>query len=421
MGKPAGEVLSVRSMTSVLAVALVLRLLWAAAVRVVPTSDSQAYDRFAQTLVEHGVFGWDAQSPFAFWPPGTSFVYAGLYKIFGVHHEAIVGLNVLLSVVIIVCTARVADRWFGRRAAMGAAWILAVWPTLVLFTTVLASELLYVALTMAALDAWTVRGRSVRSRAVVAGLLLGYAALVRSQALALPIVYGVGVWLWQRREAGLLADQVRMALLSMLVMAAVVAPWIYRNYRLYDAPVIVSTNGGITLWMGNSPGSKGDFASIPQKLRSLNDYQQSQVLGAEAKAYILSDPAGFVVRTAKKLVYLFANESIGVTWNAQGIQAAFGESSVLWLKRMTQLSWALIVVLSCGGLWEIGRRDGWRAMVLSPVPITIGFYAVVHSVMVSQDRYHLAFAGQIAMLCGYALAVWPLRRRAPLAAAAAKR
>jgi hypothetical protein len=41
--------------------------------------------------------------------------------------------------------------------------------------------------------------------------------------------------------------------------------------------------------------------------------------------------------------------------------------------------------------------------VCGPVVITIAFYSAIHSAVVSQDRYHLEFAVQLALLAGIAL------------------
>lgn len=191
-------------------------------------------------VVEHVDRRWAADKPFAFWPPGTPFIYAAIYSVFGTHYTGIVVLNIVLSAVLIVCTARVAARWFGERVALVAAAVLAVWPTLVLFTTVLASELPYLALTVAALDAWTLRRRSLYFRASLAGLLLGCAALVRPQALVLPLLYAAGLWVWDGMRRDAFTTQLRIGAVAAVVMALVIAPWTLRNYKLYGAPVLRS-------------------------------------------------------------------------------------------------------------------------------------------------------------------------------------
>ncbi|MBA3588012.1 glycosyltransferase family 39 protein [Methylibium sp.] len=393
-----GNEISLRQLAWVLAAALALRIGWAVLVPVVPLSDSVAYETFARNLVLHGVYGWTPHEPFAFWPPGTSFLYAAVYKLFGFGHFNIVLLNLLISAALIVTSARVAARFFGAQVALFTAAVLAVWPTLVLFTTVLASELPFLLFTMLALDVWTAPRGSVLFRGLLAGVLLGAAALVRPLALALPVVYGAAVLFSSAVPRQVLRSQMQVTVLALAAMACVVSPWTWRNYQLYGAPVLISTNGGITLWMGNSPGTRGDYMPIPERLNHLNDHEQSVVLGDEAKRYILDDPAGFAVRTLRKLIFLYGNESIGVIWNAGGISESFGEPAVLWLKRFTQLSWVLIFLTAAWGAWVLLRRLGWRRFILSPPVVTIAFYSAVHSIVVSQDRYHLAFAAQFAML-----------------------
>jgi hypothetical protein len=121
------------------------------------------------------------------------------------------------------------------------------------------------------------------------------------------------------------------------------------------------------------------------------------VLAQEAKNYIVQDPAAFLVRAVRKLVILYSNESVGVSWNAQGISQTFGPSWELRLKRATQASWALIFVLALAGIWSSMRRVGWVKALASPLTLSILYFTAIHMVVVSQDRYHLAFAGQLAI------------------------
>src|SRR6266700_7093161 len=70
--------------------AAALRLVWSLLVDVIPLSDSHAYDVFARNLLEFQVFGWTGDHPFAFWPPGTSFLYAAIYWVLGINFFNIV-------------------------------------------------------------------------------------------------------------------------------------------------------------------------------------------------------------------------------------------------------------------------------------------------------------------------------------------
>lgn len=410
-----------RRLMWVVAAAVLLRVIWALLVPVVPLSDSQGYDIFARNLVEHGVFGWTPDRPFAFWPPGTSFLYAAMYWLFGYGYTSLVVLHIVISVALILTSARVAHRFYGETAALWCAVLLAVWPTLVMFTTILASELLFAWLTVAALDVWTGRKRSVWARGAFAGLLLGLATLVRPQALLLPAIYALAIVLSSSSPRSALASQIRTALAAGVVMALLIAPWAWRNHQIYDEFVLISTNGGITLWMGNTPGTNGSHMDVPAPIAALPDNEQARVLGAMARDYIVADPLAFAGRAVKKVFLLYSNESIGVVWNAEGIAQGFGEGAVPWFKRFTQVTWAGLFLVGLYGVWILIRREGaWRTLV-SPVMLTVLFYTAVHSVVVSQDRYHLNFAGQIAMFFGVGLAGLMHRRsRMPASGASAQ-
>ncbi len=400
-----------RSIAWIVIAGVALRMVWALLVPVIPISDSFAYDTFARMLAEHGVFGWGPDKPFAFWPPGTSFLHGALYKLFGIHHEAIVALNIVLTFGITLCCARLGLRYFGERVAYWTAILISFWPTLIFYSTVLASELPFLFFCVAALDVWTGdREKHGMLRALGAGALLGCAALVRPVALLLPAVYGGAVLLHRgiTREAFL--QQFRTGALALIAMLAVISPWTYRNYQLYGEPVLISTNGGITFWMGNTPGTDGGYMDIPTELHGLSDLEQERILGARARQYILDEPGTFVLNTLRKFVALYGNESIGVVWNERGIAQAFGAASVLPLKRFTQLAWLAIVLCTVLGCVALIKEHGWRHVVFSPIVVSIAYFTAVYIVTVAQDRYRLSFAGQIGIVA--AAGVGLVRRRA---------
>ena len=410
-----GELRWTRSLSLLIVLALTLRLIWAWFVPVIPFSDGEAYDAFARTLVQHGTFGWTASEPTSFWPPGTTFLHAALFAIFGIRYEPIVALNIALSLGIVWVTARLAARFWGQKAAVLSALILAIWPTLVMYPTILASELPFLFLTLLALDIWSDSRLGLTPKGLLAGLVLGLAALVRPQALLLPLVYAAGLVLTTRGSLRALIDQLRCIAVAGFVMAIVIAPWTWRNYQLYGEPVLISTNGGVTLWIGNSPGSDGRFKTFPSEYSRLPENERARVLGQEARAYILQDPAAFGVRAIRKLLYLYTNESVGVGWNSPGIRQVFGEAWEHRLKRVTQASWALICMLAAAGIWSVLRKSGPVKTLFSPITLSILYFTAIHMVTVSQERYHLAFAGQWAIFAALGvaqLAAWRQGRTA---------
>ena len=152
---PASSALSPSHLLAIIiAAGLLLRCIWAITIPLVPVSDSFAYDSFARTLVSHGVYGWSAEEPSAYWPVGTAAIVAATYWCFGDTYAGVVALNLVASVMTMYFVFRLGEAYFGAAAGLGASAIIAFWPNLIMFTTILSSELYFIALTVIGLYFW---------------------------------------------------------------------------------------------------------------------------------------------------------------------------------------------------------------------------------------------------------------------------
>lgn len=392
-----------RAPWAIMVLGVALRIAWAIAIPVVPVSDSHAYDVFARNLAQHGVYGWEPASPSAYWPVGTSFLYSLLYRVFGIHHVPIVVVNVMLGAFIVAMTMLLAQRWYGRRAAVVAGALVACWPSLIEFTTVLASELPFMALLLGALALWSGEDRPL-VRIAAAGAVLGAACYVRPTVLLVPVVLAA---LSLARGASRLRVASAMAV-ALALMALVIAPWSIRNTLLFGRVVLISTNGGANTWMGNNPASSGEYMELP-RLEGLDEAERDAHLGREARRYIADHPVRFVARTAVKLVRLHERESIGVGWNVEGLRQRTTDGGILALKVAGNAYWWATLVLAVAGAGVLARRTGWR-VVLHPAVALWGYFAAVHAVTVVQDRYHFPSIPFIAMLAAVAVSAARTRR-----------
>src|SRR5690606_12484196 len=80
---------------------MALRLLWAWWVPIDPVSDSFVYDRLAMRLAEGLGYTWEDGAPAAFWPVGTSALYAGIYSEFGHSYTAVIASHLVLYLAIL--------------------------------------------------------------------------------------------------------------------------------------------------------------------------------------------------------------------------------------------------------------------------------------------------------------------------------
>jgi len=397
------------------ATAAALRIAWALLVPIAPISDPNAYDVCARNLASHNTFGYQPDQPWAFWPVGASFAYSLVYRAFDpatFGYAPIAGFNVLAGVLMVGLAMACAHRWFGRAPALATGLMLALWPTHIEFTTVMASETPFIALVLAGILVWP--DRFLVGRLVLAGLLFAAATYVRPTALLIPIVLAGAQWLRAPRlkDIPLAAASAAVAL---AVMAACIAPWAARNYHLFGRPVLISTNGGSNLWMGNNPESTGAYQEPPE-FPGNNEAERDALRGRLAREYILGHPVAFAKRTLVKAVKLHTTETIGVGWNLRGLKRAAPGlmadekgTAVRALKAVSTAYWLAVLLLSLPGLWLLTRRSGvWHALTHPAVAIWV-YFTAVHAVIVIQDRYHLPATPMIASLA--ALTLVPLWQR----------
>jgi len=389
-----------RATVTILGVALILRVLWALAVTVIPLSDGLAYDEFAQNIANgNGFVTDDGSRPTAYWPVRTSAIYALLYSVFGHNYLPILILNISLNLGTIIITMILTRKWFGAKAAKGAGVILALWPEQIQFSTILASDLIFEFLVILSFLFWYSEIRSIYTRAILFALTIAAASYVRTVGLLIPVVIVV-LHLFRTRE---IRRTVLAFIVMFLVMAAAIAPWSYRNTKLFGQFTLLATNGGGNLWMGNNPGNEdGAYMALPSDLPS-NEASRSVILGKRALEYIRGNPLSFAFRSLKKAVLIHSRETIGVYWNKEGIVKTFGYKILLPLKIISTMYWLAICATSILGLVVMVFRMGVMSLLLHPVFVIPAYFTVLYGVVLYSDRFHMSSVPFIAALAGFAI------------------
>ena len=388
-----------RVAAAIIVLALVLRAAWGISVPVVPISDGKAYDILARALAEHGAYSWGANRLTAYWPPGTSAIYAALYLIFGYGFTSIVAVHVILSTGIVGLTMLLCCQVFDKTTAIVAGFLMAIWPSEVAYVTVLASEIPFTFFVLLGCATWFTSQISNPARAVVSGLAFGVAGYFRPIGCLLPIV----VWFssipdWRKLRGGL-----PVMLLSLIVVAATIAPWTIRNAKVFGHFVPMSTSDGVNLWMGNNPNSSGLYLPLPMPVQGLSEYDQNRILSEDALLYISEHPLMFVSRSFEKAVLLHLTETIAVTWNTEGIKQRFGENALFPLKVATQGFWTGVLLFAFGGIAVLVRHRGILPSLTNPALLIWMYFTVVYSIFVVADRYHFPSHPFISMLAAVAI------------------
>lgn len=356
-------------------------------------SDGATYVALARQLAETGHYG--SPGSLAYWPPGMPLL---LYP------AALVGLPTLgMSLVLGLGCFVLA--WFGLRALLErlgclphaglSLWLLALWPSYLLSSTLQEKELIVVALlpwmVERILTASSSKGIRAASAVFQAGLIAGLAVLVQPSLQLLPfaILAGALVFCSDRRRILLLA------VLGFAGTAVVVGGWTYRNLQVLHAPVLVSTNGGSVLYRVNNDMATGAY--IPKgsiDLSHMSELAQDREYKRLAFEWIGENPVRFAQLAVAKAMLFMGDDSYGPYAVFSRGQVEIDRYAYLGLKLFSTSCWLLL--WAGVFLWSASFKrvtltlelcGGLRAQALVWLPVFYLF--AIHCVFESGSKYHI--------------------------------
>ena len=357
------------------------RIAWAASVLPrTPVFDEQQYARHAVDLIEGRGYINEAGERVAYWPVGYPAVLAAGYTLLGQSNLTAVSLQIIFSIATCLLISILGSNTFGPAVGRLAALMLGFYPTHVFYSTLQLTEPVFTLLVTAALMLLL---RSLQSwpAAVLAGLTLGCATLVRPAALLLPGFLCLWYWIQGLRTRALV-----LTLLVGCASLAAISPWLARYHDLTGRWTVVSTTGGHNFWIGNHAGSFGGYAYSPEIMPALRDggrydYSRGYRLGFEV---ILNGPVEAAVRTFRKASYFFALETDGVLWNLKGLPEQPAMPVTLALLAAANVGYLVVLALAVLGLLTTSRGHPLGSLFL----VVSGYLVLIALAFFGDPRYH---------------------------------
>lgn len=341
---------------------------------------------------------------------------AGCYRAFGPGSP-----RAVLAMQVLQCFAgaglALAVAWLGwsllpERPMTGwvAGWGAAVYPTHVYMVTHIqvalwAALCLASLLALAASPQWTNPWRKAALAGVLAGALLLIEPIL---ALALPFA----AWmLCDKKVSGTFSiKRFLTPFLMAAVAAAVIAPWLWRNYQVHGEPVFVKSTFGYAFWQGNNPASWGtdkipkrsaeplrhrhdgslagmhralwearhetlyidDVLLAPggyREFAGLSEPERSRLLFDRACDFIRHEPGRYLRLCARRLRYFLL----------------FDETNPKTAHRVYRI--ATVVWLTLAGIGSLALRSNWRR--LWPTWAIFGVVAAFHSLTIVSARFRI--------------------------------
>ncbi len=274
-----------------------------------------------------------------------------------------------------------------ERIARLAAWIVAVYPLLLVYPLGLGTENPFFVLLLASfLFLLLSLEQPTAPRLLLSGLFLALTALTRSVILPFALAaFGLIFFLHGKRT-----------LLGVLSFALVITPWIVRNSLLHHKLTGIETSMGYNLYLGYHPKGNGSFVFGPSLdlLTILDDAERDRIGTEKALEFIKAQPERIVPLAVNRLGFFFGLE--------KRVLMYFYSNNILGFVPLPLLLTILAILLLPFAAISTSAALGLSLLRWKPGQILLGLlfisYILPHVFILSEDRFHLALVPYMAIL-----------------------
>jgi len=396
--------------------------------RAVPPGDAPGYLQLAINLLGYGVFSQGTGTPYlpdAFRTPGYPFFLALVFGTAGTSVIAVVAAQSILHALTGVMVLRLGEKEFGsiRVGVIGALiWLVAPVPSI--FAGILLSEIVFTSLFLLLL--WCLSAPSLW-RAAIGGAVLGGGILVRPIAVLLwPALLPSLCWGSNGRRA-----LVKCALFS-ATLAAVVAPWIYRNVLAFGKPTLAAVQGYNLLYY-NAAGyiamrdglNLGEARTVvdehyhnylqEENLHPATMMEESEAMSAAAARILAADPIRSIIfngwnslngfRPGVSYFFMFiAPDSMTpddtIAGELSPAASHLDRPEILLTTVLLSAFYGMLFLLAAAGLIRLIWTRSWKILVWLGLPCAVLMYAPGLS---SNARFRIPVEPFLCLLAAVAL------------------
>ena len=345
----------------------------------------------------------------SFRPPLYPAFLALVYLVFGVGVRRFFMarlVQTILAASMAPLTYALARRLFPEQepAARISAWVITLYPMLVIYPLSLATENLFFVLVLCSILALLKAKESLEIQAalkgklksfvsssrwfILSGILLGLTCLTRSVAQIFAVFAVTWVWFFLKER--------KRALVVLLMACVVVMPWVIRNSLLYGKFTGIESSFGYDLYLGYHPQGTGTF-QYPQSLDLMtmtNDAERDKVGTQKAIEFIKANPGRVFYLFLRRTGYFFGLERRAMTYFYSNNY--FGYIPTAVLGGIFTLFCLPFVFVSTSGVAGLALTH-WRKETWLMVLFFAG-YIPPHLLIIAEDRFHLTAIPFLAIL-----------------------
>ncbi|PYG88205.1 dolichyl-phosphate-mannose-protein mannosyltransferase [Ruminiclostridium sufflavum DSM 19573] len=385
--------------------ALAPRLIWVYFVDTQPFSDFLHIHNYGVSASQgnfKGFVNFYAVFPFKI---GFGMVLAGLYSVFGSGLMVAKMFNAVLSIILVMLIYAGGRMLYSEKAGRIAALMTAFWPAQIMYTSVIASEHLFMVLFTGSLllilrfiKRYTYKNYEIGSGNLILagiGLLTAAAQLVRPMAMLLLPVFAVFVLLYKKYRAKAI-NSTGLGIKSIVLVLICY----FGALNIVNIPVqmatgvdITKSDGGFNLMIGTNTKYNGVFNKEDFGIIEKNAYDFDKV-HKEAKQIaftrLRSSPGQLRNLIKNKFEILWGNENYGYYWSTVAAHSSEAEAVIKSHPRafygLAQFFYVLVILMALCSCFYTLREKRYDALVLLMV---FGGILVSYTLLEVQARYHM--------------------------------
>lgn len=353
--------------------------------------DSRQYIQIAQNIRAGDGPRLD-ESTVAARPPGYPYFLAAIFSVIRSSPDvppllAVRLAQALLGGALCLMVWLAGSKLYGPAVGVAAAAFVALDPFLTYFSGLILSEALFALLLAAAMLCLLHSENGKIGWAAAAGLLLGASAMVRASALPMiPAVAAAWVLLRWRKRGGL-----RQGAAVILLAAAVMIPWAWRNYKLTGSPVFTTLSAGASLYEGTWPGADGGPAihriDWPAVTDTMDEAEKDAFLRRRALEFMKQDPLRMLSLAFVKLRRFWS------------IFPNFSEYRRPVTMAISALYMVSVLICIAAGIVIRRKKLGMAGILLVPAI----YFSALHTVFIGSIRYRAPVMPLLAVFAGVAV------------------
>lgn len=324
--------------------------------------------------------------------PGFPLFLSPVFAAFGPRVDLALAFQVIISVLMVALMYVVTRRAFGRRAGLAAMALLAISP---IYASSAGSFLLtetlfsfFILLFIYLFTRWSETGMTA-GRALAAGVVLGYCALLRPPAMYLFIPVAVGFLYLNRSRWKWALSRAAVTAIGMLLL---VLPYTARNYVVYQRFIPLDTVSGWNLWRDHRVPGDDFWTTLPG---IANPGDRDRYAFSRGVTNILADPVNqLAINGAANLASLMRLELDEFARGGGYLSDVMASPPTLPLALANDLYFLIVIWLGLVGILFAGRRaPGLLLVWLAYFFLTVFFYHTLSRFRTQYLFVMIVFAG----------------------------